>query len=222
MTAAANYFAWQSRLAAPELGARVLEVGCGLGNFTGTLLQREAVIAVDADPACIDRLRARYPGQTNLHAFVCDAAGPQFAALARFRPDSCVCFNVLEHIADDRGALEAMASVIAPGGTIALLVPAFQALYGAIDRNLGHYRRYSRASLVRLACSAGLQVHKLRYVNVPGFFAWWLNARILRREAQSPAQIRIFDRCVAPAVSRLEALLPPPFGLSLFAVLRKP
>ena len=60
MAQAANYFAWQSRLVAPELGQRVIEVGCGIGNFTGTLLDREAVLAVDVDPACIERLRERY------------------------------------------------------------------------------------------------------------------------------------------------------------------
>ncbi len=36
------------------------------------------------------------------------------------------------------------------------------------------------------------------------------------------AQIGIFDRWVVPWLSRLEAAVPPPFGQSLFAVLRKP
>ena len=70
-----------------------------------------------------------------------------FRDLARFRPDSVVCLNVLEHIADDRAALGAMSEIVVPGGVIVLLVPAFDALYGPIDRNLGHYRRYRRRSL---------------------------------------------------------------------------
>jgi 16S rRNA A1518/A1519 N6-dimethyltransferase RsmA/KsgA/DIM1 with predicted DNA glycosylase/AP lyase activity len=41
------------------LGRRVVEVGCGLGNFTGMLLDREAVIAVDSNPDCIQRFAAR-------------------------------------------------------------------------------------------------------------------------------------------------------------------
>ena len=29
MSAAVNYFAWQARLVKPELGQRVVEIGCG-------------------------------------------------------------------------------------------------------------------------------------------------------------------------------------------------
>jgi len=221
MTRARNYFAWQSRLILRELGRRVVEVGCGIGNFTELLLDREIVIALDSEPACVDVLRQRFPSRANLHALTCDAAGPTFRELARFQPDSCICVNVLEHIQDDQQALEAMASILAPGGVIVLLVPAFEALYGPIDRNLGHCRRYNRPSLKHLAASARLEICKLRYWNFIGFFGWWINARVLRREAQSDRQIAIFDRCVAPVFEAIENAAPPPFGQSLLAVLRK-
>jgi SAM-dependent methyltransferase len=222
MAHAANYFAWQARLVVPQLGERVVEVGCGIGNFTCMLLDRELVLAVDVDPACIARLRERYPNRPNLRAYVSEPSRHAFADLACFHPDSCICLNVLEHIADDHRALQAMASVLAPGGVIVLLVPAFQALFGPIDRNLGHHRRYTRGTLSALARRAGLRVAKLHYLNAAGFFGWWINAHILRREAQSEQQIRIFDRCIVPWLSRLEAVAAPPFGQSLFAVLRKP
>src|ERR1035437_388426 len=110
MAHATNSFAWQGRLVAPELGQRVIEVGCGIGNFTRMLLDRETVLAVDVDPGCVERLRQRYSNQPNLHAFVCEPDSAAFSDLARWRPDSCVCLNVLEHIEDDSRALEAMAS----------------------------------------------------------------------------------------------------------------
>jgi len=222
MAHATNYIAWQRRLVAPWLGSRVIEVGCGIGNFTAALLDRETVIAVDVDAACVARLRERYPGRPNLRLCVCEPDSAAFTDLASLHPDSCVCLNVLEHIAHDRRALAAMASVLIPGGTIVLLAPAFQALYGPIDRNLGHHRRYSRESLRALAHVTGLEVRTLHYVNAIGFFGWWINAHVLRREGQSTAQIRMFDRCVVPWLSRLEAIRPPAFGQSLFAVLRKP
>lgn len=222
MTRARNYFAWQRRLVTRELGRRVVEVGCGLGNFTEVLLDREVVVAVDAEPACVKRLKERYPNRNNLLAFTCDAGSPAFAHLAAFHPDSCVCLNVLEHIRDDAGALRAMASVLTTGGVMVLLVPAFPALYGPIDRNLGHFRRYSQRSLVRLAEAAGLHVRKAHYMNFLGFFGWWANAHILRREAQSEGQIDVFDRYLVPIVSRLEDWVRPPFGQSLFVVLEKP
>ena len=222
MSRAENYFAWQSRLVTRQLGRRVVEVGCGLGNFTGMLLDREAVIAVDSNPDCIQRLIERYPGRDNLHTFACDAGSPAFSDLARFHPDSCVCLNALEHIRDDRQALDGMASILGPGGVVVLLVPAFPALYGPIDRNLGHYRRYSRRSIASLAAATSLRIRKVHYVNAAGFFGWWVNSRILRRRAQSEKQIEIFDRYLVPLLSRLEGMVTPPFGQSLLVVLEKP
>jgi SAM-dependent methyltransferase len=221
MTRATNYFAWQSSLVRNELGHRVLEVGCGIGNFTAMLLDREAVIAVDIEPGCVERLRRRYADRPNVHAFVCDLLSPEFRELARFQPDSCVCTSVLEHTEDDAAALAAMASVLAPGGVIVLLVPAFQALYGPIDRNLGHYRRYSRGAIRRLAASAGLRVRKVRYANLIGFFGWWMNAHVLKLEAQSERQIEIFDQYMVPVVAALERFIAPPFGQLVLAVLEK-
>ena len=221
MAKAANYLAWQARLVLPELGQRVLELGCGLGNFTAKLLDREAVAAVDVDAECVNRLQQRFPKQKNLQAMVCDTSSACFADLASFRPDSCLCMNVLEHIADDRRALRTIASILEPDGVIVLYVPAFQGLYGAVDWNLGHYRRYTRPSIARLAEASGLAVKKQHYVNAAGFFGWWLCSRVLRQPGWSERQIETFDRFIAPWLSRVEALAPPPFGQSLLAVLKK-
>jgi hypothetical protein len=49
-----------------------------------------------------------------------------------------------------------------------------------------------------------------------------VNSHIFRRGAQSERQIEIFDRYVVPVMSRLEGMVPPPFGQSLFVVLEKP
>jgi hypothetical protein len=102
-----------------------------------------------------------------------------------------------------------------------LLVPAFPELYGPIDRKLGHYRRYKQRSVASLAERCGLAVRRIRYMNTVGLLGWWWNARVLRREVQSAAQIELFDRVVAPLMSRVEDLVPPPFGQSLLAVLER-
>ena len=222
MAAAKNYFAWQARMVLPELGRRVVEVGCGTGNFTRYLLDRDAVIALDAEADCVGRLRLRYPDHPRLHALVCDVSTGCLDQAAGFQPDSCVCLNVLEHIEDDAATLRRMASVLSPGGVIVLLVPAFPGLYGPIDRNLGHCRRYTRGSIRRLARDTGLALRRLRYVNFIGFFGWWANSHIFHRQAQSQHQIEIFDRWLVPVQSRLESLVPPPFGQSLFVVLSRP
>jgi SAM-dependent methyltransferase len=217
MSRARNYFAWQARLILPELGRRVLEIGCGIGNFTELLTARDAVVAIDAEPDCIAIVKSRCPG---VHAFTLDASSESLRDLARFKPDSCVLLNVLEHIEDDTGTIQRIASILPARGRIVLLAPAFPSLYGPIDRNLCHFRRYSRAGIRELARAAGLEIRKVHYVNAIGFAGWWANAHVLRRTAQSESQIHLFDRLV-PVISRVESIFPPPFGQSLFAVLEK-
>ncbi len=222
MTAATRYFAWQNRLAGREAGARIVEVGCGIGNFTATIADRQLVVALDVEASCIEKHRQRFCDFPNVQSEVMDACAPEFQSLAAHRPDSVVCLNVLEHIANDSLAISNMASILAPKGRIILIVPAFPALYGPIDEKLGHYRRYGRRDLSDLARRAGLEVRTLNYMNSIGFIGWWVNAKVIPREAQSESQIRIFDRFVVPVMSRIESLAPPPFGQSIFAVLEKP
>ena len=105
-----------------------------------------------------------------------------------------------------------MAAILQPGGVIVLLVPAFPMLYGPIDKQLGHYRRYTRSSMRKLAGAAGLQFRRARYMNAVGFFGWWANSHIFKREVQSAGQIGVFDRYIVPLSSRLEGIVAPPFG----------
>jgi 2-polyprenyl-3-methyl-5-hydroxy-6-metoxy-1,4-benzoquinol methylase len=222
MTAATRYFAWQSRLASREVGSRIVEVGCGIGNFTAMLADREVVVAIDVAPSCIEKHRQRFSACPNIHSEVLDACAPEFPSLASHRPDSVVCLNVLEHISNDLLALSNMASILEPRGKVILIVPAFPALYGPIDAKLGHHRRYEKRGFAALARRAGLKVVRLNYMNSVGFIGWWINAKLLPRQAQSESQIRIFDRAIVPAMSRLESLVAPPFGQSIFAILEKP
>ena len=72
--------------------------------------------------------------------------------------------NVLEHIADDLSAPN-MRAVLASGGNLILLVPAFQFLYGTVDRSLEHYRRYTKRDLLPKNAWTGFQVEKAFYMN---------------------------------------------------------
>lgn len=221
MRGAERYFAWQARMAKKELGRRVIEVGCGVGNFTRHLLDCELVAALDVEAECVAHLQRNLSHAPQVMARQMDVADPAFVELRELRPDSVVCLNVLEHVRDDRRALEHMAAVLPAGGKAVLIVPAFEALYGPIDRNLGHYRRYSKKSMRALAEAAGFEVTTLRYMNSVGCAGWWVNAKVLKRTAQSAGQIRVFDRLVVPPMEWVESRVAPWFGQSLFVALRR-
>ena len=221
MSRARRYFAWQAQMVKPHLGRRVIEVGCGVGNFTGYLLDSEAAISLDAVEECVEHARARFPAHPNLQFRCLDVQDPVFLDLQAFHPDTILCLNVLEHVRDDALALEHMRRILAPGGRAIFLLPAFESLYGLLDRNMGHFRRYSKRSWRALAERSGFRVSEARYFNFIGFFAWWANTRLLRLRELSPAQIDWFDRLAVPLESRIERWIAPPLGQSIFSALEK-
>ena len=221
MERAQRYFEWQKDLVLPQLGHRVLEIGWGVGNFTRMLLDRELVVGIDIDSQCVQKHRERFADCPNVVSLEMDAADGTIDGLEQYGLDSVVALNVLEHIANDQAALESLWRLLPEGGRVVLIVPAFPLLSGPIDQLLGHYRRYTKTTLRDLAARGGFDLPLVRYMNTVGFFGWWLNARMLKKTEQSERQIAVFDSLIVPWLRRVEGLIPPPFGQSLFAVLRR-
>ena len=133
--------------------------------------------------------------------------------------DSVVCVNVLEHIADDLGALAEIHRVLQPGGFLLALVPAHPALYGANDRLSGHERRYEKPELRRKIERTGFSVRELRHVNPVGALGWFMSGKVLRRGEITEGSLQLYDRAV-PVLRQLDRLRLP-VGLSLWAVAQK-
>src|SRR4051812_28564505 len=88
MEKAVRYFEWQFRMVEPHLGQRVLEIGCGMGNFTRVLADRECVVGIDIDEGVLAAHQERFQGRDNIVAQRMDSNSPEFSSLARYRPDS--------------------------------------------------------------------------------------------------------------------------------------
>lgn len=222
---APNYRRWLRSLASPHLGSRLLDIGSGTGYVTEVFTDREAVVALEGYATYIPRLRERFAAQPHvkvLHADITDQAVlPQLAAADL---DSAVSFNVFEHIEDDRLALRHVHQVLRPGGTLVLFVPASMSIYSELDRHLGHHRRYVRGELIAKAREAGFEVRRVRHVNLPGYFAWFVNSRLARGRGfvGGTAMVSRYDRLAIPAIAWLERRVRVPFGQSLLLVAAKP
>jgi 2-polyprenyl-3-methyl-5-hydroxy-6-metoxy-1,4-benzoquinol methylase len=141
---------------------RMLNVGCGSGELSLNLAERgHDVVGVDIEAAHIDLARnnaIQRGAPSNCQFSAC--------ALEDFRSsepfDCIVSTDVLEHIEDDKEAIQHMMALLRPRGLLLLAVPAGPWLFGFHDEQLGHYRRYTKKTLSRLV-EPYCQVQILRY-----------------------------------------------------------
>jgi phospholipid N-methyltransferase len=217
---APRYNAWLGSKVRPHLGQRVLEVGAGIGTITKQIQQgREKIIALEADPFYAQRLANLFRGSSVVSPLHVSVEETDWKGLASERLDSVLLSNVLEHIEDDRGAVQRLRSVVPVGGRLVVLVPALPALYGSLDEAVGHHRRYTSESLRAVIESGGFRLEHLEWLNLVGIGGWFLNGRILKRRVLPEVQLRIYDR-IAPFLAQAEAMWKLPVGLSLLAVAR--
>jgi SAM-dependent methyltransferase len=200
---------------------RVIDAGCGSGELSILLAQAgHTVVGFDeqADHIELANERAAEAGVT------CDFSVKQIDEFEGDQFDCAVTMDVLEHIEDDAAALAKLVTLVRPGGTIVIAVPAGPWLYGHHDMLLGHFRRYDRPMLRELVRPAGTIEH-LRYFGfsvIPVAFAY---SRMLDRPypiesgdvKQSPVRARLLK-----AVLGLDKHIPMPFGTSLLVKIRVP
>lgn len=208
------YNKWLIKSVEKYLGGAILEIGCGIGNMTELLVGYGEVTATDIDKYYIARTKKRLKKKARV-GFGDIEAGEFFFGNEKF--DVLINFNVLEHIDNDQKAINNMVSKLKKGGKLVIITPAHMALFGSLDKNLGHYRRYRKAEIGRKFERAGLRVIESRYLNWFGAVGWFVNSRILRRKLLPSSQLGLFNLISRPFLF-LERFASAPFGLSVLIV----
>ncbi|UJW81804.1 class I SAM-dependent methyltransferase [Hydrogenophaga sp. SL48] len=114
----------------------ILEIGAGVGQNVPALRKFGTVDVLEIDEKGLAALRERRDVRE-----VIDQGIP--CPLARTYDIICA-FDVIEHIEDDRGALQWIAQNLKPGGLFLATVPAHQWFFTQHDVALGHHRRYTQ------------------------------------------------------------------------------
>jgi SAM-dependent methyltransferase len=129
----------------------ILEIGCGQGALGARLAGHGRYLGIEPDARSFQRARERVTRQGGdvLHSSDDALGGAQ-------RYDLVCAFEVLEHLADDTGAVRRWAARVRPGGHLLLSVPADPERFGPSDVLVGHYRRYDPAALGAVLATAGL------------------------------------------------------------------
>ena len=203
---------------ADRLVGDVLEVGAGIGETARHLLdgRQRSWLCLEPDERLGTRLRA-WVEAGDVAPLPTVQIGTTADLDPRSRFDTILYIDVLEHIEDDRAEIGRAAELLAPRGTLIVLSPAFQQLFSDFDRSVGHFRRYTRASLAEVMPPSLRQV-RLRYLDSVGFLASLSNRALLRQALPTRRQIALWDRVMIPASRVLDPLLARGFGRSVLAV----
>ena len=213
------YNRWIVKEIQPWVGKIVMEAGAGTGNISQFFLDKKQLILTDFKKVHIDTLTSKYGNHPNISCeiFNLEESGSH---LINRGIDTIIALNVLEHIENDEHALREMTSILIPGGRVILQVPAHKLLYGSLDRNLYHFRRYTFRDIKKKIETSGLKPEKFWRFNMFGTFGWFLCSRILKKKILPEGPLSLFNR-LTPAFIAVERLIPVPFGLSIMAVGRK-
>jgi len=198
--------------------ARILDIGCCGGVTFDDLAGLGDVYGIEPDAQLVDAV-PRWRDRIEHTTFGGDyESGRQY--------DLVLMLDVLEHIEDDAGALEALHRLLAVKGAAVITVPALMSLWSAHDKANLHYRRYGRRQLQDVLAAAGFRVRQMQYL-----FGWSLPLlyarRFLARRPGESYQVRVPRRPLNrlfEGLSRAEQWatrslgLPVPLGSSLLAV----
>ncbi len=217
MNQATWYNQWLKNQFSKYLKGQILEIGCGIGNFSEILVEHGQLTAIDINEDYVKSAKNRIGDKASVGVGDIEK-GKYFFKDKSF--NSVVCINVLEHIKNDRESLINIYKLLAPGGCLVLLVPSHNFLYNSIDKSIGHLRRYEKDELGKMVIESNFEIKKIKRLNLLGSIGWFIAGKILQEKHVSEGKIKIFN-LISPFFLFLEKLMEMPIGTSILIIARK-
>lgn len=204
-----------------------IEIGCGTGYLLDIPkgLPEIKVFGIDMHEESIRMARQRCKDAKIFRATIHTLDSRDMFDVVGF-------FDVIEHIEDDRNAMEQLARHLKKDGYLLVTVPQHKWLFSEADKAAGHFRRYSRHDLRKLLRDSGFRVVFCTSFVSFALPAMWLKRMMSRqrsRDAFSWEEELMVGRVtnkVLGLVSLIEYVLirlklSLPIGGSLFVLCRK-
>lgn len=197
------------------LGSVLYNIGCGGGLFNRMAVDAGfQVEAFEPDPVAYELARRDCPERDCvLHPLGVDAIEGEGVA------DIIVMHDVLEHIENDGAVVERLRRLLVSDGVLVISVPALPSLFGFHDEQLGHYRRYTRRSLLRALdeqfASTHLRYYGFTFVPITAYYSRLRRRPYPTRSAESRLVSAAFR-----GICALEGRVPAPIGTSLICLAR--
>lgn len=146
---------------------KILDIGCGAGTVDFYLAsQGHKVLGLD-----ISERAVKTCGETAQALNLKDELNFEKLNFPDERPsgvfDLVICSEILEHLKDDKKAVEAIFNLLRPGGVVIVSAPSENAplyrigLAKNFDKKVGHLRRYSPEELGILIRKAGFVIRQI-------------------------------------------------------------
>jgi ubiquinone/menaquinone biosynthesis C-methylase UbiE len=219
---------WIERAATLSRGDRIVDCGAGTGELVKELRgnyepRGVSVIGIEFVEEA-RRLAIERKGMELLAGSILDLP------LKDATSQVTIALDVLEHVEDDKLAFSELMRITKPGGIIIINVPAFMSLWSEWDVSLGHFRRYSKSTFREVLAPHRNAVQVL-YFDYANAFAFLPILALRKLSRLFRLKNRFEDRIPAPRMNKIllnlfvgpsqTSWFHPPFGSSLFCVLKK-
>ncbi len=178
---------WMYDTIAPFCHGNILEIGSGIGNISERFIKNnQDIVLSDIRTTYRLFLSNKFEVHHKDGKIVnLDLVHPEFnkiykSLLNSF--DTVFALNVVEHIKDDTTAIKNCNLLLKKGGTLVILVPAFQTLYNHLDKELYHYKRYTKKTLEQLFHLNAIKISNSFYFNAVGIPAWFISGRLQKNK----------------------------------------
>jgi ubiquinone/menaquinone biosynthesis C-methylase UbiE len=217
---------WIYEQVLPGLKGDVLEVGSGIGTFSEKIIRdlpNSNIIVTDVSSHYVKQLEQKFcnSSNNNVSSYKLDLnCKEDYEKIGYEKFDSIMAINVLEHVEHDEFALQQLYKMLRRRGILIILVPCYKFLYNAIDKDIGHFRRYTKSDLELRIKRTQFSVDRMFYFNMLGIIGWYLNGNLAKRAKVNGTASKIFERTV-PLSRYIEKIVGKKIGLSLICYLKK-
>ena len=211
-----NFRNYQNNLFKNHLRGHVAEVGPGNGENLKIYKDKVEILELyEPSKILFDNLISKFGSDKKF------IINNEVFSLKENTYDSILYLDVLEHIENDDKEITKAFNSLKGGGKLIINVPAFQHLYSSFDKDVKHFRRYSKKTLLNLFENLNYSSYELKYYDSIGYLLSIMSKILTKNYKKNFNQkIKIWNSLI-PLSKILDKLIFHSFGKSLLLIITK-